>query len=98
MYNSIQMPSMHPFQDMSPQTLSDLDLTFQGHPRSTLIVSFESPYMISYTCTIIYSIQMPSMQSSQDMSPQTLSDLNLTFQGHPRSNLIVSFQSPYMIS
>ena len=49
MINSNYMPRMHDFQDMSDQTFNDLDLTFQGHPRSNLLAPFEPPYMTSYT-------------------------------------------------
>ncbi len=37
-----------PLQDIRLRNLSDLDLTFQGHLRSYVMMSLESPYMLSY--------------------------------------------------
>ena len=37
-----------PLQDIRLRNLSDLELTFQGHSRSYVMMSIDSPYMLSY--------------------------------------------------
>ena len=36
--------------------------------------------------------------SFRDTLPENLATSNLTFQGHPRSNFIAPYESPYVIS
>ncbi len=52
MFNSNLWPNSAPSQDIRLRNLT-LNLTFQGHSRSNVIVSFDSPYMLSYQCLIV---------------------------------------------
>ena len=45
MFNSDRMASVC-LCDVMLRNLSDLELTFQGHSKSNVIVSFDSPYMV----------------------------------------------------
>ena len=49
MFNSNVWPNSASLQDIRLQNLSDLDLTFQGHSKSNVMVSLDSPYMVSYS-------------------------------------------------
>ena len=44
MVNSSLWPNSAPLRDIRLQNVSDLNLTFQGHSRSNVIVSLGSPY------------------------------------------------------
>ncbi len=47
MFNSNLWPNSATLQDLMRRNPSDLDYNLQGHPRSNVIVSLLSPYMVS---------------------------------------------------
>ncbi len=78
--------------------LVTLSLTFQGHSRSNMSnvkVPLDSTYMapLMFNSNCMHDI-WPNVSVLQVRSLQNLSDLELTFQGHSRSNLMVHFDSP----
>ena len=115
----------------------DLDLTFQGHPRSKVTVPKESPYMNLYQHLIVTGGLLCTTRKLQAIQVtltskvkchnakrkpiyklllafnsywgsivhhkgiighSSYSDLDLTFQGHPRSNVMVPNERSYMTS
>ena len=67
---------------------------FNGHSKAN--VSFDSPYMLSYLCLIVNI--WPNCAPLQDIRLRNLSDLEFAFQGHSRSNMMMSLDLPYMVS
>ena len=53
---SSNLPGKHRFEDTAVEKYCDLDLTFQGHPRSKVIRGNESSYMTSYLLVIVFML------------------------------------------
>ena len=73
-------------------------LTFKGHMNWKIFSPFESPYMTSYL--IFYWHFLSISYHFRDIRLQSFKCLTLTFdlRGHPRSNIFLPFESPYMTS
>ena len=71
----------------------DLDLTFQGHQRSKVMVPKRRLYMNYYKCSIV---TMVMLNRKGNTGHQSYSDLDLTFQSYPRSKFTVPKERSYM--
>ena len=75
-----------------------LNLTFEGHPRSKIFSSFESPYMTSYLISIDTFSLSRTVFEIFDFKVFGVWLWPLTFRGHLRSKIFPPFESPYMTS
>ena len=73
-------------------------LTFRGHLRSKIFLSFESPYMTSYLTSIDTFSLSHTIFEIFDFKVFRVWPWPLTFRGHLRSKIFLSFESPYMTS
>ncbi len=83
----------------SPTEPSDLTLTltFQGHSRSSVMVSLDSAYMVFYRW-LISNIGPKSAPLRYIYGFIIWVTLTLTFQRHSMSNLMMQLHCPYMSS
>ena len=73
-------------------------LTFRGHQRSKMFPPFESPYMTSYLTSIdIFSLSRTVFEIF-NFKVFRVWPWPLTFRGHQRSKMFLSFESPYRTS
>ena len=73
-------------------------LTFMGHPRSNIFSLFESPYKTSYLTSIDTFSLSRTVFKIFDFKVFRVWTWPLTFRGHPRSEIFVPYESPYMTS
>ena len=73
-------------------------LTFRGHPRSKIFSPFESPYMISCLTSVHTFSLSRTVFEVFDIKVFRVWPWPLTFRGHLRSKIFLTFESPYMIS
>ena len=73
-------------------------LTFRGHLRSKLFMSFESPYMTSYLTSIGTFSLSRTVFEIFDFKVFRVWPWPLTFRGHLRSKIVMPLESPYMTS
>ena len=73
-------------------------LTFRGHQRSQIFPPFESLYMTSYLTSIDTSPLSRIVFEIFDFKVIRVWPWPLTFRGHRRSKIFLSFESPYITS
>ena len=71
-------------------------LTFRNHLGSKIFSPFESPYMISYLTSIDTFFLSRTVYEIFDFKVFWVWPWPLTFEGHLRSKIFSSFESPYM--
>ena len=71
-------------------------LTFLSHVKSSVMWPFDSPYPISYFCSIV--TKPPSPALLEILGPYNNCVSTLTFLGHVTSSVMWTFDSPYPIS
>ena len=67
-----------------------------GHPMSKVIVSIESPFIVSYLTSIVSNIV--SLVLFEISDAEVLWPGSRTVQGHPRSKVMVPIDSPWRLS
>ena len=73
-------------------------LTSKGHPRSKCVIPFESPYMASYLPSIDTLSLSRTIYEIFDFTHFRVWPWPLTSKGHPRLNLFIPFESPWVTS
>ena len=73
-------------------------LTFEGHQRSKICSPFESSYMTSYLVSIDPLSLSRTVSEIFDFKVFRVWPWPLTFRGHQRSKIFLSFESPCMTS
>jgi len=77
-------------------TLPVTTLTFWGHVRSSGMWPFDTPYSISYGCSIVTNSLSPAV--FEILGPKHIGVTTLTFQGHVTSSITWRFDSPCGVS
>ena len=73
-------------------------LTFRGHQRTKICLSFESPYMTSYLTSIDTFSLSRTVFEIFNFKVFRVWPRPLTFRGHLRSKIFSPFESPYLTS
>jgi len=72
------------------------DLDLLGHVTSSGMWPFDTPYSISYRCSIVTDSLSPAVY--EILGPNYIGVTTLTFHGHVTSSVTWRFDSPYAVS
>jgi len=84
------------FEIYGPENIGVTTLTFQGYVTSSVTWRSDSPYAVSYWCSIGTKPLSPSL--FEIFGSKYIGVTNLTFQGHLKSLGMWPFDTPYSIS